>query len=200
MISRWGPGKWPSEAECIALMKMAGCREDVIAHTKRTASIAVAMANRINEVARDSKGRKVVAAKGEALADVDLVRAGALLHDIGRAVDQGIRHAVVGVKVARGLGLPEELINIIERHIGAGIERQEAVKFGLPAKDYFPLTLEEKIVAHADNLAGKKKKEKLEKVLADLEKKGASHAIPRMMALHRELSALCGMDLDLLEL
>jgi len=200
MPSKWGPGKWPSEAECIALLKVAGCEDSVIAHTKMTARIALVIVGRINEVARDSKGRKGVAAKGEALADADLVRAGALLHDIGRAVDHGIRHAVEGAKVARSLGLPEEIVNIIERHIGAGIERKEAERFGLPAKDYYPLTLEEKIVAHADNLAGKKRKAKLHKVIADLEKKGASHAVPRMIALHRELSALCGMDLDGFEL
>ena len=47
---------------------------------------------------------------------------------------------------------PEEVQNIVERHIGAGITEEESVKLGLPKKSYIPQTIEEKIVAHADNL------------------------------------------------
>ncbi len=50
------------------------------------------------------------------------------------------------------LGLPETIVNIIERHLGAGIPKDEAIILGLPPKDYMPMSLEEKIVAHADNL------------------------------------------------
>lgn len=85
-------------------------------------------------------------------ADKDLIRKGALLHDIGRSRTHGITHAVEGVEIARGYGYPVEVLNIIERHIGAGITAEEAVKLGLPEKSYVPETLEEKIVAHADNL------------------------------------------------
>ena len=35
-------------------------------------------------------------------------------------------------------------MNIIERHIGAGITEEEAVNLGLPKKSYLPETLEEK--------------------------------------------------------
>jgi hypothetical protein len=62
-----------------------------------------------------------------------------------------------------------------------------------------PLTIEEKIVAHADNLAGKHGKLRLRDVIADLEKKGVPQIIPRMEALHRELCGLAGMDLDDIE-
>ena len=85
-------------------------------------------------------------------ADKDLIRKGALLHDIGRSRTHGITHAIEGVEIARGYGYPVEVLNIIERHIGAGITAEEAVKLGLPEKSYVPETLEEKIVAHADNL------------------------------------------------
>jgi uncharacterized protein len=85
-------------------------------------------------------------------ADKDLIRKGALLHDIGRSRTHGITHAIEGVEIARGYGYPVEVLNIIERHIGAGITAEEAVKLGLPEKSYVPQTLEEKIVAHADNL------------------------------------------------
>ena len=85
-------------------------------------------------------------------ADKDLIRKGALLHDIGRSRTHGITHAIEGVEIARGYDYPVEVLNIIERHIGAGITAEEAVKLGLPEKSYVPETLEEKIVAHADNL------------------------------------------------
>lgn len=85
-------------------------------------------------------------------ADEDLIRKGALLHDIGRSRTHGITHAIEGVEIAKRYGYSEDVLNIIERHIGAGITEQEAEKLGLPKKSYVPQTLEEKIVAHADNL------------------------------------------------
>ena len=84
--------------------------------------------------------------------DEELIRKGALLHDIGRSKTHGIRHAIEGVEIAKKYGYPQDVLNIIERHIGAGITEEEALKLGLPKKSYVPQTLEEKIVAHADNL------------------------------------------------
>lgn len=85
-------------------------------------------------------------------ADKDLIKKGALLHDIGRSKTHGISHAVEGAKIVKQYGYPEEVQNIVERHIGAGITEKESVKLGLPKKSYIPQTIEEKIVAHADNL------------------------------------------------
>lgn len=85
-------------------------------------------------------------------ADKDLIKKGALLHDIGRSKTHGISHAVEGAKIVKQYGYPEEVQNIVERHIGAGITEEESVKLGLPKKSYIPQTIEEKIVAHADNL------------------------------------------------
>lgn len=85
-------------------------------------------------------------------ADKDLIKKGALLHDIGRSKTHGISHAVEGAKIVKQYGYPEEVQNIVERHIGVGITEEESVKLGLPKKSYIPQTIEEKIVAHADNL------------------------------------------------
>lgn len=85
-------------------------------------------------------------------ADKDLIKKGALLHDIGRSKTHGISHAIEGAKIVKQYGYPEEVQNIVERHIGAGITEEESVKLGLPKKSYIPQTIEEKIVAHADNL------------------------------------------------
>ena len=84
--------------------------------------------------------------------DRELVRRGGMLHDIGRSRTHDIRHAIAGVEIGRSLGLSEQLLLIIERHVGAGITASEAVRLGLPEKDYLPLSREEKIVSYADNL------------------------------------------------
>lgn len=84
--------------------------------------------------------------------DVELVRVGGLLHDVGRCMTHGIGHAVEGGQILRELKYSEEICRIVERHIGGGIPKEEAVKLGLPEKDYSPETLEEKIVAYADKV------------------------------------------------
>jgi uncharacterized protein len=84
--------------------------------------------------------------------DVNLVKMGALVHDVGRAVTHGVEHGVVGADIARGQNLPDKLVRIIERHIGGGITEEEAKRLGLPARSYVPVSLEERIVAYADKL------------------------------------------------
>jgi uncharacterized protein len=119
----------------IEVLIAAGCSPAVVAHCKAVSNLALSIA----------RGVKISA-------DHDLVRQGGMLHDIGRSKTHGIDHAVVGVAIARNLGLPDNLVNIIERHIGAGITAGEAVRLGLPEKEYLPRTAEEKIVSYADNL------------------------------------------------
>jgi uncharacterized protein (TIGR00295 family) len=194
-----GSRRWPSGEECIAILHKAGCSGKVIEHQRMVEKIAVAIARKMIARCETKASQEEERAMCRVYVDLELVRAGALLHDMGRGRTHGIRHAVAGAEMARELGLPEELVLMIERHIGAGVEREEAVRLGLPPKDYLPITVEEKIVAHADNLAGPKGKVKLAEVLHDLERKGASHVVPRMEALHRDLSALCGMDIDDIE-
>ncbi len=120
----------------VEILITAGCSKDVVAHCIAVSEIAVSLAGRVVKVSPEQ----------------ELVRQGGLFHDIGRSRTHGIDHAVAGVEIARGLGFSEQLVLIIERHIGAGITAQEAVLLGLPQKDYLPLTVEEKIVSYADNL------------------------------------------------
>lgn len=191
-----GSRRWPTEDECIGILERAGCSKKVIEHLKQVEKIAAAIARKMIERCEAATQPDEERAMCRVYVDLELVRAGALLHDIGRGRTHGNRHAVAGAELAREMGLPEELALIIERHIGAGIESEEAKRLGLPPRDYLPLTVEEKIVAHADNLAGKDGKLKLADVLHDLERKGAAHVVPRMEALHRDLSGLCGVDID----
>ncbi len=118
----------------IELLKKENTPENVIEHCKAVCKKAMKIAANFED------------------ADEDLIRKGALLHDIGRSRTHGITHAIEGVEIAKRYGYSEDVLNIIERHIGAGITEQEAEKLGLPKKSYVPQTLEEKIVAHADNL------------------------------------------------
>ena len=118
----------------IELLEKENTPENVIDHCKAVCKKAMKIAANFDNV------------------DKDLIRKGALLHDIGRSKTHGITHAIEGVKIAEKYGYPQDVLNIIERHIGAGITEEEAVKLGLPKKSYIPQTLEEKIVAHADNL------------------------------------------------
>jgi uncharacterized protein (TIGR00295 family) len=129
-------------------------------------------------------------------ADADLVRAGGMLHDIGRSRTHGIRHGVEGEAIARSLALPEPLILIVRKHVGAGILPQEAEALGLPDQDYIPRTLEEKIVCHADNLVGDAEYMDSEAAYQDFLRKGLRESGERMLAMHRELSTACGADVD----
>jgi uncharacterized protein (TIGR00295 family) len=132
----------------------------------------------------------------KAHANIQLVEAGALLHDIGRSKTQGIMHGIEGAKIAEQLGLPSSIIHIIERHLGAGIPLEEAVQLGLPAKEYMPKSLEEKIVTHADNLIENDHLHPIEKEVEKALQKGHRKHAERLMKLHRELSDRCGVDLN----
>ena len=123
--------------------------------------------------------------------DKELVRVGALLHDLGRARTHGIEHGVEGARLARSLGLEERIVRIIERHIGAGIAEEEAVSLGLPPGDYLPETPEEKLVAYADNLILGTRRLSFEESLERFKRVlGENHpSIKRMLRLHREVTS-----------
>lgn len=131
----------------------------------------------------------------------DRVIAGALLHDIGRSLTQDIRHAGLGADLLRqdaAAGRPwdERIVLMVERHTGAGIDAREAAALGLPPRDYTPRTLEEKIVAHADNLYSGDKRLGLEALRAKYEAKRLPAAWAKIEALHHELGDRLATDLD----
>lgn len=128
--------------------------------------------------------------------DMALVEAGALLHDLGRSKTHGIRHGVVGGRLAREKGLPAPVVNIIERHIGAGIPVEEAEGLGLPRGNYVPETAEEKIVTYADKLVEGGREVDIgvtaEKMASEL---GKDHpALDRLRALHEEVVGFINPD------
>jgi len=115
------------------ILFLAGCDAGVISHCKKTAKIA-----------KRFVGNSV---------DSSLVYTGAMLHDLGRSRTHSIEHARVGAELSEYLGFSPEITSIIRTHTGAGLTEDDCVLLGLPPQDCVPRTLEEKIVAHADNLA-----------------------------------------------
>ncbi len=167
----------PNEQQCLELLKAQGTTDRVLKHVCTVTRLAVAIARRCG-------------------ADVDMVRAGALLHDIGRSRTHGLQHGVVGEDIARSLLLPEPLVLIVRKHVGAGILPEEAAALGLPDRDYMPSTVEEKIVCHADNLVGDDRYLSSQASYRDFVRKGLEDAGRRMLDMHKELSHLCGRDID----
>jgi len=128
--------------------------------------------------------------------NTNILSAGALLHDIGRSVTHSMQHAIEGAKLIKKINFPEEIIHIVENHIGAGITKDEAIELGLPEKDYIPLSLEAKIVAASDNLISGTTKVPINYLYNNLIKKNAVNAAQRVLDLHNELSTLIGINLD----
>ncbi|NYT05945.1 MAG: HDIG domain-containing protein [Methanomicrobiales archaeon] len=115
-----------------AVLERAGCEPRVIEHCRTVARVAMQYTRRVP-------------------VDADLVYTGAWLHDIGRARTHGLAHGQIGARMVRELGYSEAVARIVERHIGAGLTAEECRRAGLEPIDCIPRTLEEKIVAHADN-------------------------------------------------
>ncbi|MFH0748905.1 MAG: TIGR00295 family protein [Candidatus Bathyarchaeota archaeon] len=161
--------------EAISILYRVGCSTAVIKHCKAVSNLAVKLAHRL-----EKKGVEV---------DVDLVRIGGLFHDIGRSQTHDIKHAIVGAEIMRSLHMSNSVIRIVERHIGSGIPANEAVKLGLPNKDFIPETREEKIVSYADKLIEGNHKISFDAALQRFSDEfGNSHTIlTRFKQIHKEL-------------
>jgi uncharacterized protein len=161
----------------IDTLKILNCPENVIEHCIAVSKNAMAIADRV----------KIVIDKG-------LIKRGAIFHDVGRCRTHGIEHGIEGARMIKELGLGEGIAKIAERHIGAGITREEAEKIGLPSGDYCPKSPEEKIVAYADNLTMGQNMISFEESLIKFKKAlGENHpSIKRMEELHREIQSWIG--------
>ena len=163
----------------LRILDEAGCSKEVIMHSQNVYEIAMKITRKLEDA-----GITV---------NKDLVTMGALLHDIGRSQTHGIRHAIEGAEIARQRGFPPAVVSIIEHHIGAGIDKEEAQVLGLPPKEYIPQTLEEEIVAHADNLSGIRD---ITVLINSFKKKGNEKGADRLKKLHNKLEKLCYCNLN----
>jgi len=114
-----------------------GCSQSVIQHCKKVVEATEKFSN-------------------HSFINKDLVKRGAIFHDIGRSKTHSIAHAQIGAEMCRQMGLPEPVARIVECHIGAGLTSDECTLLRLAPRDCIPKTIEEKIVAHADNTVQRK--------------------------------------------
>lgn len=167
----------PGEEDCIRLLEDYGADEKIVKHSQAVKALSCEIAVRCG-------------------GDIGLVTAGALLHDIGRTKTKGIDHALAGAGILEKENMDERVVRIVQRHTGAGIVKEEARTLGLPEMDFIPDTLEEKIVAQADNLMAGDRRIPLAQCLSNYRKKGLDAAADRIELLHKFLSDLCKIDLD----
>jgi uncharacterized protein len=153
-------------------LREAGCSEKVVAHCRAVCDVALEYAQR------------------NPLVGVDLVRAGAMLHDIGRGASHTILHAQQGADLLRAQGISEEIARIVECHTGGGLTADECTILRLSPRYCMPRTTEEKIITHADNLIEGRKRVTIDESIAS-----AIH-LPRkvrhrMYILAQEVELLC---------
>lgn len=169
----------PSERKCLEILRESGCSGIVIRHCCVVRSTAALLAER-------SK------------ANVRLVIAGALLHDVGRSRTHGIAHVTASVDIARSWKVPESIVRIIQRHIGAGLTSEEAQALALPPGEYMPETIEEKIVCHSDNLIDGENIISIEDAIDHFESKGLHITAERLIVMSDEIEAIVGERPDIL--
>lgn len=94
------PGLHPEIIKLLGRMKYrTSYGQNVLAHSVETAHIAAMMASELH-------------------ADVEVARAAALLHDLGKSVSHEVEgpHALIGADIARRYGLPPKVVNAIASH------------------------------------------------------------------------------------
>jgi uncharacterized protein (TIGR00295 family) len=168
----------PSEEEALALHRKYRSNEAIVRHCIKVAEVAVLLAEGLAHAGKNVDGRAVLA--------------GALLHDIGRTRIQTVAHGAEGAEILAGEGVDDEVVQIVRRHVGAGISTEEAKRLGLPDYDYIPRTLEERTVCFADKLVSTERIRPFNEEENRFLRKG--HDVERLRDLKRELQKDLGQD------
>lgn len=176
----------------IDILKKTGMSEDDIAHSVKVAQKSLEIAERT----------------GVDL-DMELVGRGALFHDLGKAKTHAIEHGKIGAEIGRGLGLPDSITAIMEKHIRGGLTEDEAIELGLPVRDYTLRRLEEKIVIYSDRLVDiitdgiikidneLEAEERFEEILKKEPKYGKNEpTLKRYLGYHGEIQGLIRKNYD----
>lgn len=167
--------------EAIEILKKEDCSNHIILHSIEVSKQAIFLGKKYNQ--------------NNYNVNLNNIEIGSLLHDIGKSKTYGINHAIVGVSIAKKYNVNNEILNIIKKHIGCGIDNNEAIIYKLPIDDYFPKTDEEKIVAHADNLIDGINKITIEERIDILKKKKLLNKKleDRYLCLHNEIIKKAGL-------
>lgn len=171
------------EPSDIELMKNAGMSDGDIRHSVKVAQKALDVASRL----------------GVDL-DMELIARGALFHDLGKSRTHDIEHGRIGAEIGAGMGLPEAITTVMEKHIRGGLTAEEARELGLPEKNYTLKRLEERIIIYADRLvdivmdgvAGDWEAEnRFEEILKTLPRYGKNDlTLERYLGYHKEIQNL----------
>jgi uncharacterized protein len=166
----------PHREQAIEILRKHNCSPRVIEHCQAVAALALQIAKQL-----EAKNYQV---------NMQLIEAGALLHDLGRSKTHKVDHSIIGAEIAQEEGLPEEIILIIKRHVGAGITPEEAQWLGWPKDNYIPQTLEEKIVCYADKCIDSNKQIPVQVTIQQLRDGHMDDAAERVRKLHIEITNL----------
>jgi len=166
----------PNREQAIEILQKNKCSPEVIAHCQAVTLLALELSEKFKV-----KNHSV---------NVALIEAGALLHDLGRAKTHSVNHAIEGMQLAQAENLPEAVICIIKRHVGAGIIPEEAEQFNWPKDNYVPQTLEEKIVCYADKCISGTKRIPVETTIKQLQDQKLDDAAKRVRKLYSEITSL----------
>jgi uncharacterized protein len=170
----------PNAQEALALHRKYGSNDRVVSHCQGCAKIS-----RLLSEAAVKRGHPV---------NEQTVVAGALLHDIGRSQTQTVGHGHVGAGILEKEGVDDVVVEIVRRHVGAGISPEEAVALGFPPGDYIPRTLEEKFVCFADKMLDGDRARPFEEEAKRFVKKG--HDVQRLRKLREDVDAAVGADAE----
>ena len=171
-----------SEKKCLELLKKYATDNNifniVLEHVNAVQKVALRIASQCKNV------------------DIGFIKTASLLHDIGRFKTgkgkKGINHGIIGAEIVRKEGLDERYALVCERHIGAGITKEDIQNnnLGLPIKDYLPMSNEEKIIAHADNLIFGNKEGTLQMVIDRFRKELGNKYVDRVKELAHDVENL----------
>lgn len=119
-----------------------------------------------SEQVRD-RALRIVDAHSEWDVDRAFVSEAAMLHDIGilycnapgiycMGDKRYIEHGYLGAELLRSEGYPRHAL-VAERHTGVGISMEQVIRddLNIPLADYYPVSLEEKIICYADKFYSK---------------------------------------------
>lgn len=177
-----------SEEDAISLLKKySKSQKDfniILKHSKKVQEVSLRFANYF--LKNNLKNKEDV--------DLELIRIGSLLHDIGRlqSKEEPIRHGIVGYEILINETKDKELANISRVHIGSGITKLDVVLYNLnlEKKDYLPKTIEEKIITYADNLIDLDKEKDFDYVLKRYINELGFFNIGRSVKLHNFIMEL----------
>lgn len=162
----------------MALHAKYGSSERIINHCRTVARVSEAVSDALTAKGRDLNRSAIVG--------------GALLHDIGRNRTQQVDHGYVGANLLKDEGVDAVVVEIVKKHVGAGIEKEEAASLGFPPGDYIPRTLEEKVVCFADKMVGADRVRPFEEEENRFIRKG--HDVERLRRLKSDIEEELGED------